>query len=517
MSRISTAFYFRPAMIAIVIAALLGISILVLSGCTESEAVEVVERADIIVIDGMQEFGHIDRPAVLFPHDLHTEALAKEDKSCEVCHIRQENGKYAPLFKRTAVGSYQSDMDVYHDGCIDCHTVTENENTGPVTCGECHRRDAKFVSTWTEIGFDKSLHFRHTNANMEECDHCHHVFDDTQQKLVYKKNEESSCRDCHKKEKTDNRRSLEQAAHYQCFGCHLENDKTGPTTCAGCHDKTAQQGIKVVENPARLFRNQPDNIYLTAFSEDLKDSKLPTVPFSHVKHEGFLNNCRACHHETMKACNECHLLNPTDDAEAQVSLQQAMHDIKSGHSCVGCHDLEKSNSECAGCHDMMEQGKLSEHACTICHAGPKPERFSGSNAIRTFSGTKKANSARLSFRSKDIPDTVTIGRLSDKYEPAVFPHRKIIDVLLAKVGESKIAEYFHGSEDVICQGCHHHSPVGETPPLCESCHTKPFNKDDIHKPGLYGAFHRQCLGCHQSMNITEPSDCVGCHARKTGK
>ncbi|MCK5125102.1 MAG: cytochrome C [candidate division Zixibacteria bacterium] len=505
----------KSYIVACLSAIVLLFSVLFIGGCVESKAVEIIERADVITIDDMKTFGDLERETVLFPHDLHTDALAKEGKSCETCHTKNDKDKYIPLFNRTGTTDYETVFDQYHTGCIDCHKERDPENSGPVVCGDCHRRQPVYQSSWSEIGFNKSLHFRHAEANMEKCEHCHHVYDENSKQLVYAKNQESSCRDCHKQEKIDNKIPLEQAAHYQCFGCHLVNDDSGPTTCAGCHDAVAQTNFKVVENPKRLFREQPDKLFLTVGENEITDSKMSTVPFWHISHEEYLDDCRTCHHETMKACKECHLLIPTDEAVTQVTIQQAMHDVNSKHSCIGCHDEEKSRSECAGCHSMMEQGKLSEQSCTICHSGPKPDA-----AVRmTTSKMKKQNPVKISkltFRAKDIPDTVFIGTLSDKYEPAVFPHKKIIDVLAKHVKDSKIAEYFHGSEDVLCQGCHHHSPAGEIPPLCESCHNQPFNESDIHKPGLYGAFHRQCIGCHQEMNITEPSDCVGCHAQKTG-
>lgn len=495
---------------------LFALSLVGLTGCGETQAVETVERADILKIDEMKAFGRLNRPAVMFPHDLHTQALAAKGKSCETCHIKQENGTYAPLFKRTSKDDYDTVMSVYHDGCIQCHKTWDGDKTGPVTCGECHRDNPKYISTWTEIGFDKSLHYRHAEANKEQCELCHHVYDEQQKKLVYKKNEESSCRECHKAEQVDNTISLERAVHYKCFGCHLENEGTGPTTCAGCHDKQMQAKIKVVDHPARLFRGQPDYIYLGPNDKEIVHAKLPVVNFAHIDHEQYLDKCRTCHHESMKACNECHLLDPGEDAVTMVTLQQAMHDMQSKHSCAGCHAEKKKQTQCAGCHSLMEQGKLTDYACTICHTGPKPGQLAKMSEAAKTEKPVDRKIKKLTFRMKDIPDTVYIKRLSNKYEPAMMPHKMIIRALMANIDQSKIATYFHGEEDVMCRGCHHHTPIGDTPPLCESCHTRPFNEEDLYKPGLYGAFHRMCLGCHEAMNITQPSDCVGCHAKKAG-
>jgi hypothetical protein len=163
----------------------------------------------------------------------------------------------------------------------------------------------------------------------------------------------------------------------------------------------------------------------------------------------------------------------------------------------------------------MEQGTLSDHACTLCHAGPSPaEVMEVADQVTSLDPFRpQPEDSRLSFTEEELPETVTIGLLSEKYEPAVFPHRQVAYKLREHISQSKLATYFHGHEDVLCQGCHHHSPTGEKPPLCENCHNEPFNEAELFKPGLLGAYHRQCLGCHQSMQI-EPLDCVGCHALK---
>jgi hypothetical protein len=118
------------------------------------------------------------------------------------------------------------------------------------------------------------------------------------------------------------------------------------------------------------------------------------------------------------------------------------------------------------------------------------------------------------FTSGDIPDSVVIGVLTKEYEPAVMPHGKIVKTLNEDIKKSTLATHFHGDEAVMCQGCHHHGSVGVKPALCENCHSKPFDEHYLYKPGLYGAYHRQCLGCHDSMNMKKPKDCAGCHAKK---
>jgi hypothetical protein len=500
---------------ASLLVALAALTTVVMSACDSSELEQPTIRADIVAIDSLSAFGHLDRAPVLFPHDQHTEALDQQDRDCETCHMRMENGRLSLLFKRLEDTNRESLMELYHDQCIDCHneTATTGAESGPTLCGDCHRVDPQFVSSRQPIGFDRSLHERHRQGMEAQCGQCHHVYDEETEELYYAEGEETTCRYCHLAQAVDDTPSLSDAAHWACISCHLTRPDAGPTDCAGCHDSERQQQIEIVDNPERLDRGQPDFVLLRA--NNLDSSKVATVPFSHVEHEDFNTTCRVCHHKDMKPCVECHTLSGSDDSQG-VTLQQAMHAMRSDHSCIGCHNLKKQQTACAGCHSLMEQGRLTEHSCTICHAGPTPatvttveDRYS---SLAQFSPSPA--SIRLSFGTEDIPDTVTIATLEAKYEPVQLPHRQIIQKLMEHISDSKIATYFHGHEDVVCQGCHHHTPIGTPPPLCESCHGEPFNEAEPFKPGLLGAYHRQCLGCHQSMQIEEPAECEGCHAAK---
>jgi hypothetical protein len=498
-------------------------------GCGSGDASESLPRADLVAIAVAGADG--ERPAVSFPHDLHTEAVIADGGDCSTCHQTREDGYLSNLYMRLddAVagdgGEVEVDglMEIYHDNCLACHTrmAGEGKDSGPVTCGECHREEAAYVSSRIAMGMDKSLHYRHSVARNDKCEDCHHLYDETSQKLYHEKNTESSCRDCHRTLTEENRSSIKLASHRACLKCHMETAKegpnvaSGPQSCGGCHDPHARSDIKVVEDVPRLKRGQPDFVLLSAPEADIELSKLKTVPFSHDGHETFAQNCRVCHHETMKSCSECHTLAGKDEG-AGVMLQTAMHGMVSNHSCVGCHEIQKSDAECAGCHDLMQKGRLSEHACHICHAGPSPADVEAARTVNMSLEHFRPDPSQLGrgFAATDVPDSVVISVLSDEYEPAVMPHRKIVEKLRGLVKENKMATHFHGSEDVLCQGCHHNGSIGERPALCENCHGRPFMVDGSNKPGLYGAYHRQCLGCHQSMGMENPSDCQGCHAKK---
>jgi hypothetical protein len=509
--------------IPIALLGMVSICCLSSSGCGTSEAAEAITRPDVIALAEMALLEELDRPSVQFPHDLHTDAMTERGEDCTLCHVVQDDGYLFATYKPLVDAGEQEAMDLYHEDCIDCHQemAGEGAKAGPVACGDCHRRRPTYISYRQPFGLDNSLHYRHVQAVKDECKACHHVYDEAAEKLVYVEGKESSCRDCHRQETEKNRSAFRVAAHQACIGCHrepppeIQTESLGPQQCGGCHDRERQLAIEVIEELPRLKRNQPDFVLISAAEADLEASKLGTVPFSHVSHEEFTGSCRTCHHETLQRCSECHLLTGSDKADG-VMLQRAMHDMMSDHSCVGCHEAEKSTPACAGCHVLMTQADLPERACTICHAGPEPQLLdSVGGRYRSLDDFRPTPAEiALSFAPSEIPETVTIGVISDEYEPSVMPHRKIVETLSARIKESRIATHFHGHEDVVCQGCHHQSPIGEEPPLCENCHGMEFDQANPLKPGLRAAYHLQCLSCHKAMEIEEPKDCAGCHREK---
>jgi hypothetical protein len=79
--------------------------------------------------------------------------------------------------------------------------------------------------------------FRHDahneNAEIEDCNECHHVYEDGQ-KLEDESSEDESCSDCHEKSDSGNQPGLRKAFHFNCKGCHLAK-KQGPVMCGTCH------------------------------------------------------------------------------------------------------------------------------------------------------------------------------------------------------------------------------------------------------------------------------------------
>ena len=121
----------------------------------------------------------------------------------------------------------------------------------------------------------------------------------------------------------------------------------------------------------------------------------------------------------------------------------------------------------------------------------------------------------------DTPETIEIDALAKYYEPVEFDHE-----LHVGVAEDCSVCHHHttgtGTTDLYCAKCHSNYEEMEMV-SCADCHSaEPFSAEEIHRQsqkdlfhvdmnGLKGAYHQNCLGCHQEMD--GPTGCQDCHAR----
>jgi hypothetical protein len=515
----------RTGLVTTLVVLMLAAAILSVQGSAPPAGAPGAPRADIIRIDGLKQFGALERPAVIFLHERHTQALSKKNQDCAACHLPDQ--KYmSAKFKRLTDASKTAVMSIYHDNCTACHrrTADAGEPSGPVVCAGCHQ-ERPVASSWAPIGMDTSLHYRHLKAQDNKCEVCHHQYDSAAKQLVYVKGKEDDCRFCHRDRPVDNVRSMRTVSHAQCIDCHqkriAQNQDAGPATCGGCHDAAVQRKIAKVKDVPRLMRGQPDATLVKVFKTASGPAADPlarpaVVPFNHKGHEGYTDACRACHHESFDACGKCHTLQGAKEGRF-VTLQTAIHRASAQASCVGCHVGVQDRKECAGCHTAISRKEGADLAgCASCHrplpagspADPKALATALLDAHRPVTGT---------YPAEDIPEIVEIKSLSKQYEAARMPHRKIVQALVKPLADSRLAGAFHRDPGTICQGCHHNSPATRKPPACASCHGRPFDGRNLTRPGLQAAYHLQCMDCHRVMGVEKPAatDCTGCHKDKS--
>lgn len=251
------------------------------------------------------------------------------------------------------------------------------------------------------------------------------------------------------------------------------------------------------------------------------------VVFNHLIHEKKISDCASCHHtgDTV-ACSSCHTVDGKigDNGKAIPTLDQAMHQGGNGKpaSCVSCHsEYIAKNKECAGCHALIQP---SDNACVVCHSVPVTARqmqlgSSGqlpadeNEALATKAvQAKKADVIKLS----QVPNRVVIDTVADKYLPNNFTHARHVVSLSKRIEGSKLAETFHSAPATVCAACHHHAPASVTPSKCSSCHSKTIDPATPERPALKAAYHLQCMGCHNAMDVKRPQNtsCTTCHKER---
>jgi len=128
----------------------------------------------------------------------------------------------------------------------------------------------------------------------------------------------------------------------------------------------------------------------------------------------------------------------------------------------------------------------------------------------------------VDYAGQDAPDLILLDSLSELYDGVSFDHAMHVDL-----AEGCSTCHHHttgtGAVDERCGRCHTESRE-ETVVACRDCHARdPFSaaalRDQnqaayhIDKPGLKGAYHLNCLGCHEQLGA--PVGCGDCHTRTT--
>ncbi len=192
------------------------------------------------------------------------------------------------------------------------------------------------------------------------------------------------------------------------------------------------------------------------------------VTFAHGMHSLIAEDCGICHHHSESgqtlACNKCHAASLSSKESSILKLKDAYH-----RQCIGCH----------------KEAEMGPTGCMECHV---------KRSTKTSSSERVSKTVPAQGAPKDETETYTLSGLEKIYEPVIFSHS------------------MHAEISGECKSCHHHSPPGQTP-SCGECHGAPFDPNNLNMPGLKGAYHLQCLGCHRDMD-SGPVGCTECHAKK---
>ncbi len=139
--------------------------------------------------------------------------------------------------------------------------------------------------------------------------------------------------------------------------------------------------------------------------------------------------------------------------------------------------------------------------CRACHtqASPTPGHAALRECGRNSEEVIAQEFSHMSGpRGKIVLDVLSSARdienHRDRFGPVTFDHGAHAQWAKLSVG---------------CAVCHHYTPEGAAHPACRTCHEAGDMHEDMHKPGLKGAYHRQCLGCHREWS--HETKCGVCH------
>ena len=96
---------------------------------------------------------------------------------------------------------------------------------------------------------------------------------------------------------------------------------------------------------------------------------------------------------------------------------------------------------------------------------------------------------------KPPPPTLVLNRLGNLFGSVTFSHEAHVE--FASEG---------------CSQCHHKQGEAEPVKVCGNCHDRQLFQpaEKLNRPGLSGAYHRQCIQCHVGMG-SGPTGCNDCH------
>ncbi len=140
--------------------------------------------------------------------------------------------------------------------------------------------------------------------------------------------------------------------------------------------------------------------------------------------------------------------------------------------------------------DPPAAAAAAARSCTECHTCSRPA--AAEPCLRACPRHGEGG-----WSPEEGPDFIVLNEIEDLYEPVEFSHR-----IHARMSEL----------DTGCVACHHYTPTGQSHPPCKECHSADLVHEHLDQPALKGAYHRQCMGCHQEW--TGETECEVCHAMK---
>lgn len=142
----------------------------------------------------------------------------------------------------------------------------------------------------------------------------------------------------------------------------------------------------------------------------------------------------------------------------------------------------------------LSKHSLEQTNCKSCHSCEVPTKQNP-----CLNPCPREEMVTINQLPNQAPEIIKIDDIADKYLPVSFSHK--IHAQMSEMGGG-------------CGSCHHYNTSG--PILeCSSCHSAERKRDDLSRPDLQAAYHRQCINCHREWSGS--TDCKSCHLQKGAK
>ncbi len=126
--------------------------------------------------------------------------------------------------------------------------------------------------------------------------------------------------------------------------------------------------------------------------------------------------------------------------------------------------------------------------CKSCHACDFPTKRDP-----CLLACPRSQMISIEHKPEEGPNVVKLNANGKQYGKVVFSHK-----IHAQMADISIG----------CEGCHHYNTNGPIE-KCSKCHEPNRKRNDISRPDLKGAMHRQCFTCHRQWS--HANDCSYCH------
>jgi len=377
----------------------------------------------------------------------------------------------------------------------------------------------------------------------KQCDKCHEAFD--------KQEQDTLCRDCHKKINTDIVKKT---------GFHGISKQVATNTCKFCHSDHIGRKADVVGLDVHTFDHEQSDFKLKGLHKKVacQNCHLEEKKYREAKH-----SCVACHEKNDihkkrmgEKCHDCH----TEKTWRKTKFDHDKTDYKltGKHKRVSCGDCHPNQifkdtpTACISCHKLQDvHGSEFGTKCGQCHKTSKWKdvkfdhdktkfklrhrhaKISCNSCHKTNNYKKKLKSECYSCHLADDKHSGLYGKkcktchVDKKWTATTFDHDKKTKFKL--LGEHKKAEcnnchpgnLYKDKVKSSCKSCHSADDVhnGKQEQDCQYCHQQDdwrkkllFDHDLTKFPlvGLHGA--TSCESCHLTLEYkVEHHDCFSCH------